>query len=164
VNRHVLVLHGANLDLLGRREPDIYGRVTLDEIHRAIEARAESWGHRLTWVQSNHEGELVDALGEALGRVDGILINPGAFTHTSIAIRDALSAVAVPTIEVHLSNIQAREGFRRRSLISSAVTGVVTGLGAGGVVLAYDALSHLLEQSPFPPGAPRGRGAVGSAG
>jgi 3-dehydroquinate dehydratase-2 len=155
VSRHVLVLHGANLQLLGQREPHIYGRVTLEEIRRAIEARAESWGHRLTWVQSNHEGELVDALGSSLGTVDGILINPGAFTHTSVAIRDALLAVAVPTIEVHLSNIQAREGFRHRSLISGAVTGVVAGLGASGIVLAYDALGHLLEQSPFPPEAPR---------
>jgi 3-dehydroquinate dehydratase-2 len=149
VSHHVLVIHGANLDLLGRREPEIYGTVTLDEIRASLEARARASGHRVTWVQSNHEGEIVDALGAALGDVDGILINPGAFTHTSVAIRDALLAVSVPTIEVHLSNIHAREEFRRRSLVSDVVTGVVTGLGAHGVVLAFETLLRILEEKPF---------------
>lgn len=149
MSRHVLVIHGANLDLLGRREPEIYGTVTLDEIRASLEARARAGGHRVTWVQSNHEGEIVDALGAALGAVDGILINPGAFTHTSVALRDALLAVSVPTIEVHLSNIHAREEFRRRSLVSDVVTGVVSGLGAHGVVLAFDALVRILEEKPF---------------
>jgi 3-dehydroquinate dehydratase-2 len=146
VSRHVLVLHGANLDLLGKREPEIYGSVTLEEIRREILARAEKRDYRVTWIQSNHEGELVDALGKALGEVDGILINPGAFTHTSVAIRDALLAVSVPTIEVHLSNTQAREDFRKSSLISDIVTGAVSGLGAPGVFMAFDALLDLLDR------------------
>ena len=145
MSRHVLVIHGANLDLLGTREPDVYGSVTLEDIRRAIEDRAEAVGNRVTWLQSNHEGDLVDAIGKAVGGVDGILINPGAFTHTSVAIRDALLAVAVPTIEVHLSNIHAREEFRRKSLIADIVTGQVSGLGATGVLLAFEALIDLLE-------------------
>jgi 3-dehydroquinate dehydratase-2 len=145
VSRHILVIHGANLDLLGTREPEVYGTVTLRDIRRAVEERAEAGGHRVTWVQSNHEGDLVDAIGRAIGGVDGILINPGAFTHTSVAIRDALLAVAVPTIEVHLSNIHAREEFRKKSLIADVVTGQVSGLGASGTVLAFGALVDLLE-------------------
>lgn len=145
MSRHVLVLHGANLDLLGTREPEVYGTVTLEDIRTAIEERAAAGGHRVTWVQSNHEGDLVDAIGRAVGDVDGILINPGAFTHTSVAIRDALLAVAVPTIEVHLSNIHAREEFRKKSLIADVVTGQVSGLGAAGTVLAFGALIDLLE-------------------
>ncbi len=147
----LLVIHGANLDLLGKREPEIYGTTTLDEIRKVLEHRAADRGHRVTWVTSNHEGELVDALGRALGEVDGILINPGAFTHTSVALRDALLAVGVPTIEVHLSNIHAREEFRRRSLIADIVTGQVSGLGAHGVLRAFDTLMDLLEKQPFPP-------------
>jgi 3-dehydroquinate dehydratase-2 len=146
VSRHVLVVHGANLDLLGTREPDVYGRTTLAEIRAAIEERAAEGGHRVTWVQSNHEGDLVDAIGRAVGGVDGILINPGAFTHTSVAIRDALLAVAVPTIEVHLSNIHAREEFRKKSVIADVVTAQVSGLGAAGTVLAFGALIDLLER------------------
>ncbi|NNE42730.1 MAG: type II 3-dehydroquinate dehydratase [Gemmatimonadetes bacterium] len=142
---HVLVVHGANLELLGRREPEIYGTVTLAEMRAEIEKRAAAGGHRVTWVSSNHEGEIVDALGGALGDVDGILINPGAFTHTSVAIRDALLAVSVPTVEVHLSNIFAREDFRRKSMISDIVTGIVSGLGVPGTYLAFDALVARLE-------------------
>lgn len=149
-SKHVLVLHGANLDLLGKREPEIYGSTTLEEIRRRVVERAESRGHRVTWMQSNHEGDLVDAIGQALGEVHGILINPGAFTHTSVAIRDALLAVAVPTIEVHLSNIFAREEFRRSSLVSGVVTAVVSGLGAHGTVVALDALFDLLERDTAP--------------
>ena len=152
---HVLVIHGANLELLGRREPEIYGSTSLDEIRRALESRARSGGHRVSWVSSNHEGELVDALNGAVGDVDGILINPGAFTHTSVALRDALLAVGVPTVEVHLSNIHAREEFRRQSLIADIVTAQVSGLGAAGEVLAFDALIGLLEGNPFPPVDPR---------
>lgn len=143
----ILVMHGANLDLLGRREVSIYGAVTLDEIRAGIESRASERGHQVSWVVSNHEGELVDELGKALGHIDGILINPGAFTHTSVAIRDALLAVSVPTIEVHLSNIHAREEFRRRSVIADIVTGQVSGLGVPGVMRALDILMDLLEAS-----------------
>lgn len=149
MSRQVLVVHGANLALLGRREPDIYGTVGLDEIRAAMEGRARRRGAAVTWVQSNHEGEIVDALGRAMGGVDGVVINPGAFTHTSVAIRDALLALGVPTVEVHLSNIFAREEFRRRSMISDVVLGVVSGLGPRGALLALDALLDHLENRPF---------------
>ncbi|MEZ5065166.1 MAG: type II 3-dehydroquinate dehydratase [bacterium] len=150
MSRHVLCVFGANLALLGKREPDVYGDVTLDRIRKAIEGRARRRGVRVSFSVSNHEGELVDALGRALGSVDGILINPGAFTHTSVALRDALLAVNVPTVEVHLSNIHAREEFRRRSYVADVATGVVTGLGARGVLLAFEALIDELEGKPFP--------------
>ncbi len=149
---HVMVVHGANLGLLGRREPEIYGSASLEQIREVIERRARNRGHRVSWVASNHEGEIVDALNEALGDVDGILINPGAFTHTSVALRDALLAVGVPTVEVHLSNIHAREEFRRNSLIADVVTAQVSGLGAAGEVMAFDALIDRLEGKTFPPG------------
>jgi 3-dehydroquinate dehydratase-2 len=153
MSRHFLVLHGANLELLGRREPDLYGTVTLAEIRSEIERRAKARGDRVSWISSNHEGELLDALGRAVGEVDGILINPGGFTHTSVALRDALCAVGVPTIEVHLTNIHARERFRRRSFVSPVVSGVVCGLGAAGVVRAFESLMDLVEGNPFPPAA-----------
>jgi 3-dehydroquinate dehydratase-2 len=150
LSHHVLCVFGANLDLLGKREPGIYGDISLDRIRRAIENRARERGVRVSWTVSNHEGELVDALGRALGQVDGILINPGAFTHTSVALRDALLAVDVPTIEVHLSNIHAREDFRRRSYVADVATGQVVGLGAAGVLLALEALIDRLEGRAFP--------------
>jgi 3-dehydroquinate dehydratase-2 len=143
MTRRVLVVLGANLGLLGKREPEIYGRVTLEEIRSALEERARSRGVEVSFASSNHEGELVDAMGRAHGTVDGVIINPGAFTHTSVAIRDALLALDVPAIEVHLSNIFAREEFRRRSTISDVVTGIVSGLGAAGMLLAFDALVDL---------------------
>lgn len=146
----VLVVFGANLELLGKREPEIYGRVTLDEIRASIAESARRRNVQVTWASSNHEGDLVDALGQGIGNVDGVLINPGAFTHTSIAIRDALQALRVPAIEVHLSNIFAREDFRKKSMISDVVTGVVSGLGAAGMVRAFDALCDLLESRPGP--------------
>jgi 3-dehydroquinate dehydratase-2 len=149
VSRRILVVHGANLGLLGRREPGIYGTVTLDEIRAAMERRARRRGAAVTWVQSNHEGEIVDALGRAMDAVDGVVINPGAFTHTSVAIRDALLALAVPAVEVHLSNIHAREEFRRRSTISDVVLGVISGLGPRGALMALDALLDHLEGRPF---------------
>ncbi|GJM44841.1 MAG: 3-dehydroquinate dehydratase [Gemmatimonadota bacterium] len=143
----LLVIHGANLDLLGKREPHIYGTTTLDEIRQALEASAADRGHGVSWVVSNHEGDLVDALGQAMGKVDGILINPGAFTHTSVALRDALLAVSVPTVEVHLSNIHAREEFRRNSLIADVVTGQVSGFGVDGVYRGFEMLMDHLERS-----------------
>ena len=152
MTRRILVVFGANLELLGKREPEIYGRVTLDEIRGAITETARNRDVQVTWVSSNHEGDLVDALGEGIGNVDGVLINPGAFTHTSVAIRDALAALRVPAIEVHLSNIFAREDFRKKSMISEVVTGVVSGLGAGGMVRAFDALCDLIVDPPHPPG------------
>lgn len=150
MSREVLVLFGPNLALLGRREVDVYGTVTADEIRVALEKRARDRGRSISWVVSNHEGELVDALNAAVGRVEGILVNPGGLTHTSVALRDALIAVGVPSIEVHLSNIHAREEFRRRSLVADVVTGQVAGLGAVGVVRALDALLDLLDGVSLP--------------
>jgi 3-dehydroquinate dehydratase-2 len=149
MKRSVLVVLGANLELLGKREPEIYGTTSLEEIRQAISTRARARDIQLSWISSNHEGELVDALNESMGRIDGVLINPGAFTHTSVAIRDAISALGVPVVEVHLSNLFAREEFRRRSMISEVVTGVVSGLGARGMVHAFDALVDLIQGTPL---------------
>lgn len=135
----LLVLHGPNLNLLGSREPGIYGAATLETINQSLQARAHAAGLPLDCFQSNHEGALVDRIQAA--RNDGtrfILINPGAFTHTSVALRDALLAVAIPFIEVHLSNVHAREAFRRHSYFSDVAVGVICGLGAQGYELALD--------------------------
>ncbi len=141
---HVFVIHGPNLNLLGVREPGHYGRDTLDAINSRLEARAKAVGVRLTAFQSNSEGELVSAVQGARGTVDFILINPAAYTHTSVALRDALAAVAIPFIEVHLSNVHAREPFRRHSYFSDLAVGVISGLGAAGYELALDyALKHV---------------------
>lgn len=135
----ILVLHGPNLNLLGVREPQIYGRTTLSDIHARLEARAQAAGARLESFQSNHEGELVDRIQAAMEEgVDFILINPGAYTHTSVALRDALAAVSIPFIEVHLSNIHAREPFRHRSYLSDRAVGVICGLGAYGYEAALE--------------------------
>lgn len=140
LNGAVLVLHGPNLNLLGTREPDIYGRVSLASIHAAMEARSRAFGVRLESFQSNHEGELIDRVQSAREQgVRFIIINPAAYTHTSIALRDALAAVAIPFIEVHLSNVHAREAFRRKSYFSDLAIGVISGLGAQGYELALEA-------------------------
>jgi 3-dehydroquinate dehydratase-2 len=142
--KNILVLHGPNLNLLGTREPEVYGRVTLDEINTKLSALAQTKGAKLTYLQSNAEAALVDRVQQA--RTDGtdfIIINPAAFTHTSVAIRDALAAVAIPFIEVHLSNVQAREAFRKESYFSDIAVGVISGLGATGYELALQfALQH----------------------
>lgn len=136
-NDAVLVLHGPNLNLLGTREPNIYGRTTLASIHTAMEARARSFGLRLESFQSNHEGELIDRVQSAREQgVRFIIINPAGYTHTSVGLRDALAAVGIPFIEVHLSNIHAREAFRRKSYFSDLAVGVICGLGAQGYHLA----------------------------
>ncbi len=135
----LLVLHGPNLNLLGSREPEIYGHDTLDDINARLKAQAEAAGHQVAFLQSNAEHELIDAVQQA--RADGvgcIVINPGAFTHTSIALRDALLGVAIPFIEVHLSNVHAREDFRQSSFLSDVAVGVITGLGARGYEYALD--------------------------
>jgi 3-dehydroquinate dehydratase-2 len=137
--KNILILHGPNLNLLGTREPDVYGRVTLDEINAKLTAQAEKGGARLAHFQSNAEGALVDRVQQA--RSDGtdfIIINPAAFTHTSVALRDALAAVAIPFIEVHLSNVHAREAFRKESYFSDIAVGVISGLGATGYELALE--------------------------
>lgn len=141
----VLVIHGPNLQLLGEREPEIYGPVTLDEINRSLEEEAGRTGAELRIVQSNHEGEIVDLIGSAGETADAILINPAAYTHTSVAIRDALTAVSVPAVEVHLSNIYRREEFRRHSLIAPAVIGQVTGFGLESYLLGLRAAIGLAE-------------------
>jgi 3-dehydroquinate dehydratase-2 len=136
----VLVLHGPNLNLLGTREPEIYGRTTLADIHTAMETRARTVGVRLESFQSNHEGELIDRVQSARDHGVGfIIINPGGYSHTSIALRDALAAVSIPFIEVHLSNIFARESFRQHSYFSDLAVGVISGLGAQGYELALEA-------------------------
>jgi 3-dehydroquinate dehydratase-2 len=133
----ILLLHGPNLNLLGTREPEIYGRESLEDINRRLVDAARSAGAELAYFQSNHEGALVDRIQQA-GREDVgfILINPGAYTHTSVAIRDALSGVKIPFIEVHLSNVHARESFRHRSFVSDIAVGTICGLGSRGYDLA----------------------------
>lgn len=136
----IVVLHGPNLNLLGTREPDVYGRTTLAQINRDLETLGEQFGVSIECYQSNHEGDLVDRLQQAVGNTDGIIINPAAYTHTSIAIRDCLAAIGIPAIEVHLSNIHAREEFRHRSMIAPVVMGQISGMGALGYTLAFHAL------------------------
>lgn len=136
----ILVLHGPNLNLLGTREPTIYGHTTLADIHATMAVQARARGAHLESFQSNHEGELIDRVQSAREQaVAFIIINPAAYTHTSVALRDALAAVAIPFIEVHLSNVHAREAFRRHSYFSDLATGVITGLGAQGYHLALEA-------------------------
>lgn len=135
----ILVIHGPNLNLLGIREPDIYGKVTIEDINADLNRLAKARGVSLEIVQSNHEGEIVELIGKARGSYDAILINPAAYTHTSVAIRDAISAVAIPTVEAHLSNIYAREEFRHTSLIAPVARGQVSGFGKLSYTLGLEA-------------------------
>jgi len=140
----LLLLNGPNLNLLGRREPHLYGATTLAAIELAATTAATAAGHQLDAFQTNSEAALVDRIQQAAGHVDFILLNPGALTHTSVALRDALLAVAIPFIEIHLSNVYAREEFRRHSYVSDVAVGVITGLGALGYQLALQAACEQL--------------------
>ncbi|EKQ68720.1 3-dehydroquinate dehydratase [Leptolyngbyaceae cyanobacterium JSC-12] len=142
----ILVLHGPNLNLLGKREPDVYGSVTLDEINSLLEQAASFLQVKVSCLQSNHEGELVDQIHKALGLHNGILINAGAYTHTSVAIRDAIAAVNIPTVEVHLSNIYRREEFRHHSYIAPVAIGQISGFGAESYRLGLQALVQHLRK------------------
>ena len=146
----VLVLHGPNLNMLGSREPKHYGLATLDDINRALVGRGETAGAQVETFQHNHEGALIDRIHQAArDHVDFIIINPAGYTHTSVALRDALAATAIPFVEVHLSNIYAREPFRHHSCFSDLAVGVVSGLGAHGYELALEyALRHLQNRTP----------------
>lgn len=141
----ILVIHGPNLNLLGTREPEVYGSTTLSEIDAMLSELAGELGVQVESFQSNHEGAIIDAIHDARGRFDGILLNPGAYTHYSLAIRDAVAAVGLPVVEVHLSNIYQREPFRHRSVIAPVAAGTIAGFGTESYRLGLRALAHLLQ-------------------
>jgi 3-dehydroquinate dehydratase-2 len=143
--KKILVIHGPNLNMLGQREPDIYGLQSLDEINARLLSLGQKLGLEIETFQSNHEGEIVDRIQLAVGSCDGILINPAAYTHTSIAIRDALSLLDIPVVEIHLSNIYKREPFRHKSLIADIAAARISGFGAQGYLLALQGLAALIE-------------------
>ena len=144
--RKILVIHGPNLNLLGAREVDVYGSVTIDDINKDLNKIAKSKGISLEVMQSNHEGDIVEKIGSARGKFDAILINPAAYTHTSVAIRYAISSVSIPTVEVHLSNIYAREEVRHTSLIAPVAMGQVSGFGKMSYLLGLDAAISLIKK------------------
>lgn len=141
--KKVLVINGPNLNLLGQREKEIYGAETLEDIARKMNAEAMKLNIDLSFIQTNHEGEIIDKIHESKGEIDTIIINPGAYTHYSIAIRDAIKAVEIPAIEVHLSNIHAREEFRSKSVIAPVCVGQISGFGSIGYILALNAAACL---------------------
>ena len=143
----ILVIHGPNLDLLGERQPEIYGAFTLEEINRQLKALAQKEKIDIEFLQSNHEGEIVDVIGKVKNNFDALLINPAAYTHTSVAIRDAIAAVELPCVEVHLSNIYAREEFRHTSLIAPVAVGQVSGFGIDSYLLGLLAVIKLLRSN-----------------
>ena len=143
--KHILVINGPNLDLLGTREVDIYGKITLAKINEMVKEKARELNCQVRIKQSNSEGEIVSFISEARNWADALIINPAAYTHTSIAIRDAILAVGIPVIEVHLSNIYKRESFRQKSLIAGVCLGQITGFGPEGYILALEAAMNVLE-------------------
>lgn len=142
----ILVIHGPNLNMLGKREPGVYGAQTLEEINHELVKIGKKLGHEVVCFQSNQEGDMVDKIQSEMGRTKGIIINPAAFTHTSIAIRDALLLVDLPVVEIHLSNIYKREPFRHKSLVADIAAGQISGFGAYGYQMALYALSNLLSK------------------
>jgi 3-dehydroquinate dehydratase-2 len=140
MTKKILLLHGPNLNLLGTREPEVYGKMTLEEINQRVAEHARRYAIELRAEQSNHEGALIDILHVARNWADGVVFNPGAYTHTSIALRDAISAIHLPVVEIHLSNIHAREEFRHKSLLAPVCLGQISGFGWRGYLLAVDAL------------------------
>ena len=144
--KKILIIHGPNLNLLGKREVDIYGKVTIEDINKELKKMASAKKVALTIVQSNYEGEIVDLIGNSKGKYAAIVINPAAYTHTSVAIRDAISAVKVPTVEVHLSNIYGREEFRHKSLISPVAKGQICGFGKMSYILGLEAAIGLINK------------------
>lgn len=141
----LLILHGPNLNLLGEREADIYGVKTLDEINTALQAEGEQAGCDLVAFQSNHEGDLIDALHQARLEHDGVIFNPGGYTHTSVALRDAIAGIDIPVVEVHLSNIFAREAFRQQSMLAPVCRGTISGFGWRSYLLGLRAMIYILE-------------------
>jgi len=144
VKKDIIVIHGPNLNLLGRREPHIYGKLTIDDINNKLYERAQVLGVTIDIMQTNHEGAMIDAIQQSEGRYACIIINAAAFTHYSIAVRDAIAAVSVPAIEVHLSNIHKREEFRHKSVIAPVVCGQICGFGADSYLLALDAAANMV--------------------
>lgn len=144
--RKILIIHGPNLNLLGQREPDIYGAFTIKKINDKLKAIAKKKGIHLKIVQFNHEGDIVDIIGNARNKFDALLINPAAYTHTSVAIRDAISASGVPAVEVHISNIYARESFRHNSLIAAVCRGQISGFGINSYILGLEAAIVLTKE------------------
>lgn len=145
-NSNVLVIHGPNLNMLGKREPELYGKTTLDEINASLEKLGKRLGLAVETFQSNHEGAIVDRIQDAAGIQKGLIINPAAYTHTSIAIRDALLLLHIPVIEIHISNIYKREPFRHKSVISDVATAQIAGFGVRGYSMALEALAKMIQK------------------
>lgn len=143
----ILIIHGPNLNMLGKREPDIYGATTLEEINAALTNKAKGLGAEVTFFQSNSEGEIVSNIQDAMSKFDGVVINPGAYTHTSVAIRDAILSSGLPVVEVHISNVHKREDFRQKSFVSGVALGVISGFGVNSYMLGLSGLVDYLKDN-----------------